>query len=347
MITADDVLMQPGPKRDRYGRYLLPHPETGKEMPWTRATTFAGSIEDNYGLSLWSQRGVLKGASLRPDLVSLAATLDVTNDKTRLDKLTEQAREAAGQGAAANTGTAIHAFTERVDRGGSLDDVPELHRADVKAYLQEMRDADLETELHLIERITAVPSLGVAGTFDRVVRTLDGAYQVADLKTGKDLSRGWLKIAIQLALYAHGVNEAGLWDPGRGEWQGPRSYGDSLETGPWHTPEVSTEVGIVMHLPVGQATCTLYQVDLEAGWAAAQLCRDVRQWRSRKGLAVKLTEPALVRPVGPTWEDLFGAASSRTELAALFEEAAAASLGESRIKALTLIGRQRLGSLGG
>ncbi len=237
--------MQPDkePKRDRYGRYILPHPVTGKGQAWTRVTTFAGAVEDTYNLSMWSQRLLLKGAGIRPDLASLASTLDVKENKDRLNKLVEQAKEVAGSGTAANLGTITHKHTENVDRGAALESVPSLHRADVSAYRAVMDAAGIKVFPHLIERITAVPRFGVAGTFDRVVQLPDGTYCAADVKTGASLDYGWHKIAIQIALYAHGVNEAGLWNQTIEQW----------EPG----PEVRTDFGIVMHLPVGQGTCTL------------------------------------------------------------------------------------------
>jgi hypothetical protein len=42
---------------------------------------------------------------------------------------------------------------------------------------------------------------------------------------------------------------------------------------------------VIIHLPVGQGTCTLVEVDIAAGWEAFQLAMDVRRWRSRKDLS--------------------------------------------------------------
>lgn len=342
LLPVDDALMQPDraePKRDRWGRYLLPHPDTGKGQAWTRATTFAKSASDTFALSQWSQRMAFKGAALRPDLVSLAHGLDVKADRDKLNKLVEQAKEAAGQKVAANLGTALHSFTEAVDRGEQSGAVPPQHVPDVHAYTASLRSAGLETRPDLIERITAVTGFGVAGTFDRVLRLPDGTHAVGDLKTGADLKYSWHEIAVQLALYAHGVNQAGLWDPEEGTWEGG--------------PSVRTDFGIVMHLPVGKAECTLYKVDLVKGWEAAQLCHSVRSWRSLKGLAEPMSFPAPAPETAETlarqvsWEELFATAGSREDLASLFDEAAAQSLGEARMAELTRIGMQRLAGLAG
>lgn len=324
------------PKRDRYGRYLLPHPVTGKRQAWTRATTMAKSISDTFALSQWAQRMAAKGLALRPDLVAMASTLDVKADKDRLNSLVEQAKDAAGQKVSANLGTAVHSFTEAVDGGASLESVPAAHRADVAAYLAAMQDAGLTSLPHLIERITVVPEFDTAGTMDRILQESDGSFTVGDVKTGMDLQYGWQEIAIQLALYAHGVNSAGVYDMGAEKWA--------------DAPTVRTDYGIVMHLPVGEAKCTLYRVDLEQGWAAATLCQSVRTWRKTRNLAepYAVAEDAYVAPVAvrpPTWHEKFAAVSSRGEAAVLYTEAVSAGVDPAELRSLVQVAKEKLASL--
>lgn len=336
------------PKRDRWGRYLLPHPETGKRQAWTRATTMAKSISDTFALSQWSQRMVIKGLSVRPDLVSLAHSLDVRKDKDKLNSIAEQAKDAAGQKVSANLGTAVHALTESVDAGAALDTVPPQHQSDVAAYLAAMSEAGLTVVPHLIERITVANQFDVAGTFDRVLKTADGDYVIGDLKTGRTLEYGWPEIAIQLALYAHGVNEAGVYDLAAERWD--------------QVPQVRTDYGIVMHLPVGESICTLYRIDLTQGWAAARLCASVRDWRKARNLAepyvvAEAPSPYLdllaaavgdighvaVRP--PTWAERFAAVSSRGEASALYAEALEALGNGPELALLVKVGMAQLAAL--
>src|SRR5207253_924659 len=108
---------QPEPKRDRYGRYLLPVPGQDKPVAHTRATTISRTTADTYNLEQWGRRMLLQAASKRPDLVALAASLDPESDKKRFNELADAAQEAAAAGAAANYGTAMHAFTAQVDAG--------------------------------------------------------------------------------------------------------------------------------------------------------------------------------------------------------------------------------------
>ena len=58
---------------------------------------------------------------------------------------------------------------------------------------------------------------------------------------------------------------------------------------------VDQQHGIVMHLPVGKGECTLYEVDIAAGWEAVQLAVDVRAWRKRRDLAQQI--PAITPAV--------------------------------------------------
>jgi hypothetical protein len=59
---------------------------------------------------------VAKGVSMRQDLYLLAASA-AADDKETLDKVAEAAQEAASSSRGANTGSALHSFTERLDRG--------------------------------------------------------------------------------------------------------------------------------------------------------------------------------------------------------------------------------------
>lgn len=265
--------------RDRWGRPLIvpPGAKPGtKPVPYTRATTFADSVEDMYGLGRWQQRMVALGLAKRPDL--LLAVSAHEDDKDKLNRLTDQAKEAAASSAAATTGTALHKLAERYNHGQiSLDDVPDSNRADLAAYVA----ATAPLTLHGIEEFVVVDELQVGGTFDRIVE-YDGKRYVADIKTGS-IEYASTKMSIQLALYAHGE----LYTPGKG---------DRGSTG------VSRTSGIIIHLPAGAGRCDLYWIDLRAGWEAAELCQRVRAWRKRKGLlaAASFGQAVLEPPVSET-----------------------------------------------
>jgi hypothetical protein len=343
---------------DRWGRYKLVHPETGKVQSFTRATTFAKSISDTFALSQWSQRMVAKGLSLRPDLLALAHSLDVKADRDKLNSLCEDAKSAAGNKVAANLGTALHSFSEAVDKGMAVDDVPEAQRADITAYATAMRTAGVRVVPALIERQTCVPAFEVAGTFDRVLDLSriepwfqsalhtagygkpgtsfldDEPLVIGDVKSGQDLQYGWNEIAIQLAIYAMGVRTTGVWNKATKTWEPPRP--------------VRLDFAIVMHMPVGQGVCTLWALDLAEAMDAMELCRSVRRWRKMRNLATPLERVVASTSGGVTateedtgvvhvtaglsWLERFQTAGSRGELSALFNDAVAAGVWSDTLK---------------
>lgn len=281
-VTKPDPFSSPavaagsdGVKRDRWQRYLLPDPETGVERAWTRVTTVAKTLADEYNLTLWKLRMVAKGMALRPDLVAGAAAADLEQDKKALNKIAEQAMERAGSGAGANLGTALHTFAHRLVRGEAIESmgVPDALVKDLREYIDTMKRHRLQPRAEWSERIIVIPALGVAGTFDNIVGQPSGVTKseplsILDLKTGKDLQYGWLEIAIQEALYVHGDF---MWNPATQSYE--------------PMPEVDQHRGLVLHLPVGKAHGQLYGVNLIEGWEYAQLAIKAREARSTgKGL---------------------------------------------------------------
>ena len=253
---------------DRYGRYLIVPPDGGKPVPYTRATTWASTLDDRYALERWSCRTVALGLARRPDLLaSVAAAKD--DDRDTLDTLCERALEAGGSSTSATLGQALHRFAERIDNGEDVK-VPDPWREDLDVYTEALSQAGITVDL--VERVCVCPQLIVAGTFDRVV-TFDGRRFIADLKTGQRLDYSWGSIATQLSIYAHAST---LYDAESGK----------------HTPmpEVDQERAIVIHLPAGKARCDLYFVDIAEGWRGANLAKWVRAWRKVGGLHSPLAD---------------------------------------------------------
>jgi hypothetical protein len=247
---------------DRYGRYLIVPEGGGDPIPHTRATTHAATLDDRYSLEKWGQRMVAIGLSRRPDLLAkVAATPD--DEKTRIDSIVVDAVEAGGSSTGRNVGEALHQFTQRVDLGEmELSAVPEPWRKDVEAYRKAMDEAGFAVEL--VEKTCIVPTLTIAGTFDRIV-VRDGRRFVLDVKSGQNLDYSWGAIATQLALYSRA---SCIYDV------------ETAERSPM--PQVDQKLGLVAHVPAGQGRCELITVDLEPGWRGAQLAHLVRSWRKEK-----------------------------------------------------------------
>ena len=267
----------PEVKRDRWGRYLLPHPETGKEQAWTRASTIAKTMADNFALSKWMQRNLAFGIGKREDLYAKAASVASVDEKDTLNKIIDEALEAAASASGANFGTALHRFTERIDNGEKVE-VPDQWKADVSAYVDTMKAEEVKVVPGWTEVILVLPELGIAGTTDRLLECAKrwALPKIGDLKTGKVVEYAMNEIAIQEAIYANATH---WWNPLKNEYEA--------------MPEIDKDTAIVMHLPVGQAKCTLYEVDIKAGYEALHQALWVRDWRKRNDLGsiVGVTKP--------------------------------------------------------
>jgi hypothetical protein len=238
--------------RDRYGRPLIVQPDGSKPQAYTRCTTLVGAYEDTFNLEQWKMRQAAIGLSMRPDLQT--AVHAFKDDKKELNRICQDALDAAGSSSAATRGTAIHALTEQLDRG-QLDTsvLPPETSLDLNAYYA--ATADLEP-VH-IEQMMVYDDWKVAGTPDRVVE-YQGKRYIADLKTGSvDFGAG--KIAAQLAVYAHS-----------------HIYNQTAERAP-HGADL--DKALVIHLPAGTGTCEVKWIDIRAGWEIAKTCLDVREKR--------------------------------------------------------------------
>lgn len=361
----------------RWGRYKLRHPSTGKVAEWTRATTFAKSISDTFTLSQWNQRNVLIGATLRPDIVAAAAGKDVARDREQLNTWTEELGAAAGNKVAANLGTAVHSWTELVDRNWTdrhvvlRDQVPDEFKIHVLAYIELLEETGLEPVPTLIEFSTGVLQYEVMGTSDNCyratrhlelsmprgkVRLSPGEFVIGDKKTGKDLTYGWQEICIQLSLYAKGINSLGRFD-----W--PTKTWDSDPLAAYGEPgtKVREDVGVILHLPVDPRSDkrpAVHGVDLEQGWNAAVLCERVRTWRKLRTLAgpvavvdadpAELSSPAAKAPQPsaeapraavrpPTLRERAEAVTSKPEASQVYQDAVAAKLPVAEVKELIAV----------
>lgn len=279
-------------ERDRFGRPLITPLRGTKPEPYTRATTLAGAVDDKSGLILWKQRLTALGLSANRDLLTAVATTDPSDKKT-LNRLVDEAAERAGATAAATTGTALHTFTERIDTGQPVGDVPPEHEADLAAYRDLSTRAGWKVEA--AEIFLVCHSYRVAGTADRIL-TIDGKSYIADVKTGSSLAFPH-SFAAQLAIYANSLP----YDVERGT------------TVPWGMdgmpPKPETDRGLIIHMPAGKGTASAHWIDLQAGWEAAKLAYHVRQWRSRRDLLTDFT-PGSTDPLvalintAPTVDDL-------------------------------------------
>ena len=279
MTTADGFTTAEAPK-DRWGRYLI-ETTSGKQTSFTRVTTIAKSLDDEGALTAWKGRMTATGLVQRNDLLVAASTC--LDDKSSLDRIVQQAIEAAGASSKANIGTALHQLTQAIDLGQKPAILPGL-QADVDAYVAGITRHGVIIDPRLVEVLLVNEKHEYAGTADRIARFGSRKRkQIFDLKTG-NIDYAINAIAVQMAMYA---NAEYIYD-----WR-------TKERIPM--PELDKTRGVIIHLPAGKAQCDPYELDLVAGWEAALMAMDVRAWRKRKDLHIKVhAEAAATDKVPPT-----------------------------------------------
>lgn len=255
---------------------------------YTRVSTLAKALSDGNALADWKCAQTAVGVAGRPDLQALA--LASRDDKRALRDVVQSAMSAAGADSAANRGTAIHAATEAVDAGQNIDALPADVRADVAAYRETLTNAGVQ--VCAAERFVVCDDLEAAGTFNRLLQVPGLGLVIADVKTGAQAPRYALETAMQVAVYARGA----LYDDDemeRDRWGRPRihppSASDARRGARLANLGVRQDVGLLIHLPQGEARCELHTLDLEQGWIAASLAYDVRATRKAK-VALPLRE---------------------------------------------------------
>lgn len=322
------------------GRYALTNPDTGKPARYTRVTKFADALEDKENLIGWIARHVAKGMSESDDLLIQASRLDVNNDRGPLDRIWNEAKKLAGGDRAADDGTTIHALTEAIDRGEDPR-IPVKWKGHLQRYQELVSSGPLQVVPEYIERVTCVPELGVAGTFDRLMRvkrdttvtfptgkTVElkkGELVVADVKTSKTLQYSQLKFATQFACYSRARH---AWVPDKKTWE-------SL-------PEINQYAAFILWLPSTKTDAEIVAVDIEAGWEAALECKRVREMRNSKKL-IQSVFSATPESDPDSYAARIKKASTRGELSSIWSEA-----NENRMwtPELRMLGENRLKELG-
>lgn len=256
-------------RRDRWGRYLVVPSYGAKPKGYTRATTVAKALDSQDGLMKWNGRMILLGLMQRPDLLALAGTIDESNSK-ELNRLCDQASEAGGSVTRRNLGTAVHSMLEQSITVPNYQ-APEQYQADIEAIHRAVRNAGGEFLSDMVERVVVCDELGIAGTFDGIIRIGEQLF-LFDLKTGSLF--GGLSWAIQISIYAH-ADALYL--------QGPAEDGSQDTRFPM--PVVDQERAIIIHCEPGSGHAELHWLDISQGWDALQVAMEVRKWRNAKPLS--------------------------------------------------------------
>lgn len=246
-----------------------------------------------------------------------------------VNDIADEALDLGGAHVKANKGTDLHALTEVADEHGiehirmlaEAGTITPADLADIEAYVAAMARAGLK--VIETEAVVVHDELGVAGTLDRIVRApgkllgrARGAKVVADIKTGNmEYSIG--KTSMQVTLYAtaegyeHGKPERralGVLKPTTAKHPGKAPLKkdrplkrDGAEAMALYEARVEAYdtalasynakrgLGLLIHLPQGEARCTIHLIDLNVGAAGLEVVKAVRAWRNdgKRGIDLK------------------------------------------------------------
>lgn len=280
-MSADFVTVDAEPvdfRRDRWNRPLIGQPN-GKPLPYTRCSSAASALEDRFALEQWAQRNVAFGLAHDTSLVARVLAVGGNPstwgkaEKDAVKAIVADAQTTAKAHRAADIGTALHRLTEQLDLGEQF--TPGPYAADLAAYQEALRLGGIVMHPQWCECRMVSDSLQMAGTADRLVTLApssplrkalevgDDEVVVSDLKTGGTVDFGALSYAAQLAAYSSGL----LYDP--------------VEDKRLPTPIINRKWGLIIHLPAGEGTCSLFKVDLVQGLMAAHLANGIRATRKQ------------------------------------------------------------------
>jgi hypothetical protein len=262
--------------------------------------------------------------------------------KAVVDEVADEALELGGAHVKANKGTDLHKLTEVCDEHGiehirmleAAGTITPADLADIEAYDRAMKAAGIK--VIATEQVVVNDELGVAGTLDRTVQVPGkligrqrGAKLVADIKTGSmEYGRG--KVAMQTCLYATSKTyEAGSPDrgelgvlkpttakhPGKAPLKKDRPLKrDGAEAMAAYEARVAKYeadlanynakrgLALLIHLPQGEAKCTLHLIDLNVGARGLEVATAVRAWRNEGKAAVDLKADLLAPVEAPAAE---------------------------------------------
>lgn len=277
-MTIDaDELNDPNEERKDYrranGAPMVSDPENpDKTLRYSRPSGYGKNLDDENALVNWRIWKAMEGVAASKSLAAqVAATPD--DDKVAKKELREKALDKGTANEAADMGTALHAMTARVEDETDLWDPPQQYVADLDAYIDCLAEYGLVSEM--VECHMVNDEFRAAGTADRIYRLTKPLYTpdgnileagtlvLGDLKTGKSLDFSAPGYCVQTALYATG-----------------KLYDIHLEKR-LATPPINQDWALLVHLPVGKATCRLVWCSIEKGLYGAWLSHEIKQWQSK------------------------------------------------------------------
>ncbi len=242
-----------------------------KQLRYRRPSGYAKLLDDDAALTEWRIFRAMKGVA---SSTALAAKVNVVKDEDKSGKraLRDEAMDKGTANEAADTGTALHAMTARIEDEHDDFEPPEQYEDDLNAYVKLLDDLGLVSDMVEVPMVN--DAYRAAGTADRIYRLTKpllvpdgsvlppGTLVLGDLKTGQKLDFPLPGYCVQMALYADGT----LYDV--------------VTERRLPTPPIDRSWTLLVHLPVGTGRCTAWWLSVELGLRGALLAYDVNEWRN-------------------------------------------------------------------
>lgn len=250
---------------------IVPGQET--RVPYFRASSIGGSLEDLTNVNKWKSRLVTLGAYRFPRILEKMSAItdpDDAEQKKLMNKITEELQDLAGMSSKAMRGTDIHAISEEMDIGTEMY-IPDHYVKPVENYrkLVEEMKSGLGYRVWATELFGVNDTFKAAGTTDRVGWIRDELC-IIDLKTSGSMDFSMGKFAMQLLTYAGMVRYHDLEAQ-----QGAGRY-------PIHPEESVSQVrAYIMWVPQSGEQAALGEVNLTEAVEGFKLAEDLREWRRK------------------------------------------------------------------
>lgn len=356
----DDLAAGPKVTEGR-SSYTMPHPVTGKQAKFMRASRFAQTLADQYMVTEWKLGMANIGQGRNRGLNALSASLTIPDEPMEFRprgwwmkwaEIAHKCMDYADSNNGSNLGIALHNWVESLDLGKiTVEDVLPDWQPHVEAYLDCHKAWGMKTESQYLERrivnLAGLPRpdaranqyAGLCGRFDALRRMPDGSLMVDDTKTGKNAPEGLDEIAIQLAVYA---NAEWVWHPAT----------ESYDPMP---KEVRKDIATITWVPINDPQNTqVIPIDIAAGWhAATELAAKALEWRARakrKNNGIRLSTGALAATMATsqpwegidTYEDRIAASRSQDQISHIYMEANQLGHWTGKLDALAKMQRNKI-----
>ena len=179
--------------RDRYDRPLIPHPETGEQLPYMRVSRFAGTLTEKF-LGTWHQWWAVKAAVTHPDL---AAPIAAAPSQKGQKKALEELLDLVGMNMKRDRGSARHDRVRQALTGSPMPDLTDEQQRQLAVVVGAVRSLGT---IDAVEVPLVNDAWRLAGQCDYLGTTPDGQPFIADLKTGAN--RSPIEWGLQLIAYA-------------------------------------------------------------------------------------------------------------------------------------------------